>query len=94
MSKAKQGQSFFDKVVQHTGSIENCIEIAVKNGTSITDDLVIGSELLLVGSINERMVATLARRSEPATALSTETLIPEADCGIGCMIIESTFKVY
>ncbi len=39
------GQSFLDKVIECTGSIENTFEMAVLNGLIITDDLVVGNEL-------------------------------------------------
>ncbi len=94
MSNAKQGQSFFDKVVQQTGSIENTMLMAVLNNVSITNDAALGSELKSAGTIQNRVVSALLRRSEPATALAKTTAVAFEDYGIGTMTISSTLKIY
>ena len=40
-NKTFAGQSFLGKVIENTGSVENAVEMALLNGFSITDDLVI-----------------------------------------------------
>ncbi len=50
------GQSFFDKVIENTGNIENAVEMALLNEISITDDIVVGSELL-ISTITNKVIA-------------------------------------
>ena len=50
------GQSFFDKVIENTGSIENAVEMALLNEISITDNIVVGSGLL-ISTITNKVVA-------------------------------------
>ena len=94
MSKTQQGQSFIDKVIQQTGTLENVVEMAVSNNVSITDDVTIGSEFNNAGKIQQRIVSAMAKRSAPATELEKETSAAVEDFGIGTMEIESTFKVH
>lgn len=93
MKIIKQGQSFFDKVTQFTGSFENALQAALLNDVSITDDVAIGSQLKYGDVSNKRVTAFFNPTNEPATALKSlqlETIEPD---GIGYMIIESTFIV-
>ena len=43
----KQGQSILDLAVQYYGTVEGVMDIAIKNGISITDSLVAGSEFII-----------------------------------------------
>ncbi len=93
MKIIKQGQSFFDKVTQFTGSFENALEAALLNDASITDDVTIGKKLNYGAISNKHVTAFFNPTNEPATALKSlqlETIQPD---GIGYMIIESTFIV-
>lgn len=68
-NKVLQGQSFLDKVLELTGSIESVVKVALVNNTSITDDvaindLIIGSEIVKSG-----IVAQLSYRI-PATGIT------------------------
>ena len=89
-----QGQSFFDKVIETTGNIENAFQMAVLNGISLTEDLPIGMELKISEVTNKRIVGLFNEYNRPATAITNqnhELIVP--DEGIGAMIIESTFIV-
>ena len=93
-NKVYAGQNFCDKVVENTGSIENVVAMAIANNTSITQELVVNSELKVTPVTNKQVVALFFELKKPATALSNrnfEIVVP--DGGIGAMIIESTFIV-
>ena len=93
MRLIKQGQSFFDKVMQFTGSFENALENAILNDVSITDDVVVGASLKY-GKITNRMVTTsIHPTKEPATGAVYEEAVASGDNGVGDMIIGSTFIV-
>ena len=93
MKTVKQGQSFLDKVTQLTGSFENALEMAVLNGSSITDDVFIGSIIEPTEVTNKRVVASYDEFNEPATDLSEAELVALENIGIGIMVIEDTFIV-
>jgi hypothetical protein len=92
--KAKQGQSFFDLVIQATGNIENAFAMSVLNGISMTDEMVIDQELLPAGKQETTIIELWSENNLPATALTDENtdLIVPAE-GIGAMIIENTFII-
>lgn len=93
-SPIQQGQSFLDKVLEATGSIDNCFEMAVLNNMSITDELIRGSVLQASPVTNRRAVAEWNKNNLPATALSNiEFTLVVPDDGIGAMIIGETFIV-
>ncbi|WP_395049394.1 hypothetical protein [Flavobacterium sp.] len=88
-----QGQSFLDKVLENTGSIENAFEMALLNGISITDDLAIGSELIC-SPVSNKVVAELFNEfKKPATGLTPAQVAEIQNLGIGSMRIGSTFIV-
>jgi len=91
--KVKQGQSFLDMVVQGTGGIENAFEMSLANERSITDDVVIGEELMPT-AVTDKVMQRLLRQTQPATAVANydAEFNPVSD-GIGVMIIEETFIV-
>lgn len=94
MTQNKQGQSFFDKVIEQTGNIENVFEMALINGKSITADLIIGESLKTSGKINNSIVELFGENNKPATALNNDLLESIVNPGgIGFMKIQSTFKV-
>jgi hypothetical protein len=92
--KAKQGQSFFDLVIQGTGNIENAFAMSILNGISMTDTIVIDQELLPAGKQETTIIELWSENNLPATALTDENtdLIVPAE-GIGAMIIENTFII-
>lgn len=61
------GQSFLDKVLECTGSIDNAVQMALLNRISITDDMIVGSELQTAGITNLAIVAFFNENNKPAT---------------------------
>lgn len=95
MSNAKvyQGQSFLDKVLETTGSIDNAFAMAILNGMSITDDVVVGQELKATGATLKSVVSIFNNKKRPATAITMEQLQEIESKGIGYMRIGTTFIV-
>jgi hypothetical protein len=95
MSNAKvyQGQSFLDKVLENTGSIENSFAMALLNGISVTDDVVIGQELKVTSVTSKSIVSIFNENKRPATAITIEQMQEIESKGIGYMRIGSTFIV-
>jgi translation initiation factor 2 beta subunit (eIF-2beta)/eIF-5 len=95
MSNAKvyQGQSFLDKVLETTGSIDNAFAMAILNGMSITDDVVVGQELKATGVTLKSVVSIFNDKKRPATAITMEQLQEIESKGIGYMRIGTTFIV-
>jgi len=94
MSKiVKQGQSLLDKAIQLTGSIENALDLAILNGKSITDQLLVGETIMPSRITNKRTVNFYKTIDEPATNATLEVIDALDDLGIGAMAIESTFIV-
>ncbi len=89
----KQGQSFLDKVLEQTGSIENAFEMALANDLSITDVLIIGDVLKPAGKIKNVIVSLFGENNEPATALTASYIAENENFGIGKMAIGSTFII-
>lgn len=92
---AKQGQCFFDLVIQGTGNIENAFAMALLNGMSMTEDLVIGQKVLPSAVTTKSVVALYGPKNYPATyeALPDSGELSPILGGIGYMIIEETFIV-
>lgn len=91
MSKVVQGQSFINKVLEQTGSIDALLEMALLNGVAITNDVSIGTELKTDKVFNTSAIEILKER-KPANAQSFVSEIPTY-IGIGFMVIESNFIV-
>jgi hypothetical protein len=74
-----QGQSFLDKVVERTGSIENAFAMALINGISVTDDVVIGQELKTSPVTNKMITGLFGDLNRPATkiAIVFETVLED-----------------
>jgi hypothetical protein len=88
-----QGQSFLDKVLETTGSIENAFEMALLNNMSITDDVAIGQELKVSNVTLKSIVSIFNKNKRPATAITMEQMQEIENDGIGYMRIGSTFIV-
>lgn len=87
------GQSFLDKVLECTGDVENAFAMALLNGISITDDIVVGQEIKPSAITNKYVAEYFAEQFKPATNL-TELQIESIDPGgIGFMAIGTTFIV-
>jgi len=94
MSKIEQGQSFIDKVTQQTGSFENVLEMALLNGKSITEDVVIGDILIASKVTNSYVVNFLNTQNRaPATLAEIKPSTLPLDVGIGEMAIETSFII-
>ncbi len=91
MSKILQGQSFFNKVLEQTGDLENSIEMALLNNISITEDVVIGDRLTSASITNNYVADYFSERKPANKTLKADVLTPTN--GIGYMKIETTFKV-
>lgn len=88
-----QGQNFIDKVLETTGSSENAFEMALLNGFSLTDNVVIGQELQLSRVTRKGVVSIFKKDNRPASALRNKFDAVAENEGIGYMAIESDFIV-
>lgn len=66
--KIKNEQCFIDIVLESTGSIDNVLQMALANNTSITDERVIGSDYKVSAQVNNKVVNVM-RVHTPATGL-------------------------
>lgn len=93
-NKVYAGQSFFDKALEITGSVENAFAMAVLNNKSITDTLIVGEELKPSIVTAKGIVNLFSKYNRPATGITNQNHeLIVADEGIGAMIIEDTFIV-
>lgn len=93
-SKVHQGQSFLDKVIEMTGSVDNVFAMALENNVSITDSLAIGTLLTYSGSVTKSISTLFNDINRCATAITKQTHeLIVADDGIGAMVIENNFIV-
>lgn len=93
-TKVYQGQSFIDKVIESTGSIENVFAMALENNVSITDSFEIGTKLIYTGPTIKSIAMLFTDNYRCATAIPRNDFDPVgSDIGIGKMRIEKTFIV-
>lgn len=90
-NKVYQGQSFLDKTIELTGSVENAFAMALLNGMSITDDLEIGTILKSTPVTNRIVTELFNKNNRPASAISLAN--EQIDDGINFMEIEEDFIV-
>jgi len=93
--KASEKQSTFDIAAQTSGSIEAAFLLALKNGISITDELVPGQELMLTDVVNKDIREYYSNKGiVPVTGISntdiTNTIASE---GVEFWAIEMDFIV-
>jgi hypothetical protein len=62
------GQSFLDKVIQSSGSVEQAIDMAMLNDIAITDEVQTGMELSVKDMVTQRVTS-------PATAIDASVVI-------------------
>ncbi|GEP52385.1 hypothetical protein FNO01nite_30570 [Flavobacterium noncentrifugens] len=74
-----QGQSFFDKVIECTGDVENAFAMALLNGINVTDHLEIGQVLKSPAVTKNQIVNIFNTKNRPASALSVLTPEPEPE---------------
>ena len=84
-----EGQSLLDIALQHTGSAETALDIALANGISLSDNLETGATLTLPDTQGNKPMAQYytVNKIMPATSLETEI------GGINYMGIEIDFIV-
>ena len=92
-SKVYQGQCFLDKVLENSGSIENAFAMALLNGTSVTDDVVVSQELKSSPVTNKVIVALFGEFNRPATGVTKNQIELIESLGIGSMTIGTTLIV-
>lgn len=93
-SKVYQGQSFLDKTIELTGSIDNVFVLALENGVSISDNLTVGTSLKYTGKQLKTITDLFGDNNRCATKITDSNLsVVVPDDGIGAMIIEDTFIV-
>lgn len=93
-SKVHQGQSFLDKVIEMTGSVDNAFAMALENNVSITDSLAIGTLLTYSGAVTKSISTLFNDSNRCATAITKQNHeLIVADDGIGAMVIENTFII-
>ena len=91
--KVQQGQSFIDKTLELTGSVENLLEMAILNNVSITDDVAIGVEIIGSSIIKHSVVNQMINQNIATKLTKNIDLSVPQELGIGKMKIGSTFKV-
>jgi len=90
--KVCKGQSLFDVACICLGAAEAAIQIALLNGISVTDDLVVGQELKLPDVVNRDIVSYYANNGlNPATGI-TDTEVERLG-GLGYMALGIDFIV-
>jgi hypothetical protein len=87
-----QGQTFLDKVLETTGSIENAFEMSLLNGCAVTDDFAIGAVVSVSLITNAVLANSFSATNRPASS-SAALNIPQDSIGIGKMIIGKTFTI-
>lgn len=65
-TKVKQGQTFFDSVIESTGDITNAFEMALVNNISVTDMLFNQMDLIVFGT-EKKVITQLFLVNKPAS---------------------------
>lgn len=66
------GQTFLDKVIEMTGSIENAFEMALLNKVFLTDDTTVGKALIANKISNRVVVDYFNSNKKPATGITKQ----------------------
>ncbi len=89
-------QSLLDIALQEGGSVEAALELAIRNGLSVSDELIPGEGIeVAVGDIKQKRVVEYynVHGIRPATAITSDEL-EETPCGgIGYMGIGIDFII-
>ena len=67
--EVKHGQSFLDIVIVSTGNIANCIEMALKNNVSLTDNIAQGERIKVTSVSKKNIVSFFKTNNLPATSI-------------------------
>jgi hypothetical protein len=88
----KRHQTIVDFAVQHVGSIDGWLQVALSNVLSLTDDVQAGTQLE-IGEIINNKVATFFIQSGNEIASKRNGQTAEIKEGIGFWIVSLNFKV-
>ncbi|WP_461632734.1 hypothetical protein [Labilibaculum euxinus] len=93
--RVSRRQSLLDVAIQKSGSVLAAIDLAVKNGLSITDDLMPGESVNLVDVKNSDIKAYYeAKNIVPATAFTADDQLVAAELeGISYWVINVDFVI-
>ncbi len=87
------GQSLLDKAIESTGDVENAFDLALLNNLSLTDELVVGSDLKISTITNASVASFFDAIDHPATGISSIEQQQIESLGIDYMVIEQNFLV-
>lgn len=91
------GQSLFDISIQYTGDVMNAFAIALENGKSVTDNLLVGESLVIpegIKTATKELKYLSSLEIFPATGITgDQEYLTTQSFGIGTMVIEKTFIV-
>lgn len=89
-------QSLLDIAIMYTGSVLSAFDISVANNMALTDDLVLGTVLIIPESLDKDMDVynyLRSKQAQPATAITIRPgTEPELE-GVGYWAIEKNFKI-
>lgn len=91
-SKVLQGQSFVDKTIELTGSVEALVQMAFTNNCSITDDVMINDSITGSGVVKSGVVGGFAYR-KPATAINNNDEVFNYPEGVDYWAVGLDFEV-
>lgn len=94
--KIQNKQNLFDVSIQELGGISRVFDLAVENGLSVTSDLIAGQMLAIDTAVENIDIKRFYSENniKPATAsTAAQNELLNQNCGIGCMIIGTTFIV-
>lgn len=91
-SKVLQGQSFIDKTIELTGSIESLVQMAFVNNCSITDDLMINDSIVSSGIVKQGVVNGFVYR-KPATAVNNNDEVFNYPEGVDYWAVGLDFEI-
>lgn len=89
-------QSIIDIAIQYTGKAENCFELAVYNGISVSDPLTPGTSLKIPPDFeNDTDIVDyyLKESLQPASGILDDKITINPLAGINYWEIDNTFKV-
>lgn len=94
MQQVQDRQSLLDIALQTAGSVEAGMDLAVRNGISVSDDLSDGLELSTAPIIDTKVKQQYdVQGIRPATATSLDELAGYSPSGIGEMCVGVDFEV-
>ncbi|MCT2563943.1 hypothetical protein [Chryseobacterium herbae] len=95
-NKVLHNQTLLDISIQNTGSVQNCFQIALANGISVTDALTTGSNLegAKIAVVDEDIQFYFkAKKIQPATGITENLIEIKPLGGVNYWAIEETFEI-